>query len=152
MKASMFKATALLVVLGLTACAGKSHVDSASLSNDYVHQQIEQALSLWQQQHDYDGAVMRLERLEGVSGGGIEQARLTALSLIYLERGNRQAFLHSANQLASMISSFEFVEPQARHVVTVAWAMQGKDASELPGRGYDDRRVATIYRLLGGAS
>ena len=72
--------------------------------------------------------------------------------MIHLERGNRQAFLHSANQLAAMISSFEFVEPQTRHVVTVAWAMQGKDASELPGRGYDNRRVATIYRLLGETS
>jgi len=120
------------------------------MDGEAIHSQISQAVNEWETSHDYDHAVMHLERLQGVSGGNIEQARLTALAMIHLERGNRQAFLQSANQLATMIGSFEFVEPQARHVLVTAWAMQGKSTSELPGRGYDDRRVQSTYRLLGG--
>ncbi|MFQ5519227.1 MAG: hypothetical protein ACE5E3_04415 [Mariprofundus sp.] len=150
MKQSIFNVLVLLIGLGLTACAGKSQVVASGLSSDYIHQQIESALSLWQQQHDYDNAVMRLERLDGMYGGGIEQARLTALSMIHFERGNRLAFIQYANRLATTISSFEFVEPQSRYVVTVAWAMQGKAESDLPGHGYDSQRVRTIYRGVGG--
>ena len=114
-----------------------------------AQQQVRQALDAWQQQHDYDTAVMRLEKLLDFYGGGFDQARLTALASIDLDQGNQQSFLETANQLGNGIGYFQYLNAQTRYVLTVAWAMEGKPAAKLPGRGYDDNRVHAIYTLLG---
>jgi len=151
MKASIFKSIALILLFAMSGCASSGNrVIAQTETNGYaVQAQMQQAVSAWQQQHDYDAAMMQLNRLASYSGGGFQQARLTVTALIELERGNRQDFIRTANELAAGISGFSYVNAQTRHVLTVAYAMQDRDPSNLPGRGYDHRRVQAVYQLLG---
>jgi hypothetical protein len=151
MKAKIIKSMGLLALVALSGCAttGSRVAAIPEAGGDVARQQVHMALDAWQQQHDYDTAVMRLEKLSGFTGGGFERARLTALASIHLEEGNRQAFLETANQIGNGVGYFQYLNAQTRYVLTVAWAMEGKPAANLPGRGYDDNRVHAIYTLLG---
>jgi len=152
MKPSIFKSLGLILLLGIAGCANNNKVIAYQETDGRdIQQQMQTALNEWQQKHDYDAAVMRLERLSNYSGGGFEQTRLTILALIQLESGNRKAFIATTERLGSIINSYSYLNPQTRHVLTVAYAMQGKDSEKLPGRGYDSNRVQTIYRLLGAS-
>jgi len=145
-----YKLFFILGLLALSGCATDKQVISDPEADGYaVQQEVHQTLSDWQNNHDYDATVMRLEKLSRFSGGDFGQARQAALALVQFEHGDTAAFLRTAEHLTSNIGSYEYINPQIQHVLTVAYAMQGKAASELPGRGYDSNRVRMVYRLLG---
>jgi len=147
-----YKLMCALMLFVITGCGSHHSVVSSSSksgSGYAAQQEARLVLSDWDKNHNYDYTIMSMEKLSRFRGGGFEQARLTALALVQLEYGDRSAFLQTAAQLNEIIHSYQYVEPQAQHVLTVSYAMQGKASSELPGRGYDSNRVQTIYRLLG---
>jgi hypothetical protein len=143
----------LIVILAVTTmsllagCASTAETRQTSMQ---VKADVDQALEPWLVQRDYQTAVMRLHQLgERYDWGSEEKDRLTAIALIQLKKGEVPAFIQTANQLSSMIEPTDYINSQLQHVFTVAFAMQGKSSSELPGRGYDSSQVRVTYELLG---
>lgn len=136
-----------LAALLSTGCATKpSGPDDAWRAS----RDTQRAVAAWTEDHDYHRAVAGLEdALDDFGGDSFTQSTLTALALVHLEYGNRDAFLETAGRLKSEIGNREYVDRHTQHVLLVARAMDPVAFAQLPGRGFDSAHGRSVNTLLG---